>query len=71
MRNPFRSEADAFRLLLLTGGGVLAILVAFAIGGSWVGGVVTLAVLAVAGRASYRWIRMGLADPDTLKRPPG
>lgn len=64
MRNPFRSEADAFRLLVLIGGGVLVIIVAGLLGGAAAGIPVALVLAAFAARATYRWIRLGLAPPD-------
>lgn len=64
MRNPFRSEADAFRLLLRVGGAVLLIAAAFVVGGTLIG--LPLAVIfgAIAARATYGWIRAGLSAPD-------
>jgi uncharacterized membrane protein YjjP (DUF1212 family) len=50
VRNPLRSEADAFRFLLLTMTYFAAIVIATLAGGKWVG----LAVFAVASAvASY------------------
>lgn len=64
LRNPFRSEADAFRLLLIIGAGVLAVVVAAAIAGAWLAVPVAAVLLALAIRASYRWLRRSLAAAD-------
>lgn len=65
LRNPFRSEADAFRLLLIVGGAVLAVVVAATLGGPWVGGPVALLLLVIGTRATYRWLRRAMGEPDS------
>jgi uncharacterized membrane protein YjjP (DUF1212 family) len=60
LRNPFRSEADAFRLLLVIGGAVLAIVLASAIGGPWLGLPVAAVLLFLGARASLRWLRLAI-----------
>lgn len=60
IRNPFRSEADAFRLLVIVALGVLAIVLAAELGGPWLGVPVTLVLVALATRASVRWLRLAL-----------
>ena len=52
MRNPFRSEAEAFRFLLVTVGAFAAIAVASLVGGAWVG-VPVWAGLTVAAATFY------------------
>jgi uncharacterized membrane protein YjjP (DUF1212 family) len=64
LRNPFRSEADAFRLLLIAGVAVAAIVVAAAVGGPWLGVPVAVIVIAAGARASYRWIRQSIQPPN-------
>lgn len=64
MRNPFRSEADAFRLLLRVGGAVLLVAAAFVVGGALIGVPLALIFGAIAARATYGWVRAGLAAPD-------
>lgn len=64
LRNPFRSEADAFRLLLLIGLGVLAVVLAAVAGGGWVGLGVAVVLLAIAGRATFRWLQASVAERD-------
>ena len=64
LRNPFRSEADAFRLLLLIGLGVLAVVLAAVLGGGWVGLAVAVALLAIAARATFRWLQASVAERE-------
>jgi len=52
MRNPFRSETEAFRFLLVTVGAFAAITVASLLGGAWVG-VPVWAVLTAAAATLY------------------
>jgi hypothetical protein len=63
-RNPFRSEQDAFRLLVIIGVSVLAIVLAWRLGGSWAGVPVTVVLLAAATRATFRWLRQALGERD-------
>lgn len=69
LRNPFRSEADAFRLLVIIGLGVLAVVVAAAVGGGWVGLGVAVVLLAVAARATFRWLRASVAERESAPEP--
>lgn len=64
LRNPFRSEADAFRLLGLIGAGVAAIVVAAVLGGALVGVPVAVILIGLAIRASFRWTRQQVGAPD-------
>ncbi len=64
LRNPFRSETDAFRLLGLIGAGIAAIVIAAAVGGAAVGVPVAVILGAFATRASYRWISQQIEAPD-------
>lgn len=61
MANPLRSEAEAFRFVLLTVGYFAAIVVAASVGGVWVG----TAVFAVLTLAAAAWFLLRRAD-----RPP-
>lgn len=63
LRNPFRSEADAFRLLVIIGGAVAAIAAAAALGGPWLGVPIAVILIAAGTRASYRWLRRSLQAP--------
>ena len=61
-RNPFRSEQDAFRLLMIVGLGAAAIALSWVLVGAWLGVPVTVVLVVAASRASYRWLRISLAD---------
>lgn len=63
-RNPFRSEADAFRLLLIIGAAVVAITLAAVLGGPWVGVPAAVLLTAVGVRATYRWLREEIKSPE-------
>src|SRR2546421_12149384 len=54
MRNPVRSEAEAFRFLLLTIAYFGAIVVAALVGGKWAGIAVFVAATAVAAFFAFR-----------------
>ena len=67
-RNPFRSEADAYRFLLLTVGYFALIVIAATIA-TWLG-VVVFVVLSVV--ALWRWVRSRGAEPvmrESIPRP--
>lgn len=64
LRNPFRSEADAFRLLLIVGAAIAAIAVAAVVGGAWLGVPVAVVLVALGARASYRWLRVAIAERE-------
>jgi hypothetical protein len=70
LRNPFRSEADAFRLLVIVGVSVAAIVAAAALGGPWLGVPVAVILIAAGIRASYRWLRRSLQAPSESEAGP-
>ncbi len=63
-RNPFRSEQDAFRLLVIIGVSIAAIVIAAKLGGAWVGVPVTLLLLALATRATFKWLKVAVSERD-------
>ena len=63
-RNPFRSEQDAFRLLVIIGVSIAAIVIAAKLGGAWAGVPVTLILLALATRATFRWLKVAVSERD-------
>ncbi len=63
-RNPFRNEADAFRLLVIIGLAVALIVVAAALGGAWVGVPVAVIVIGAGIRATWRWMRIALSERE-------
>ncbi len=64
MRNPFRSEAEAFRLVVVTVGAFAAIAVAAALGGAWLG-LLVWAVLTAAAVTFYLVRRRGTREIPT------
>jgi uncharacterized membrane protein YjjP (DUF1212 family) len=64
LRNPFRSEADAFRLLVIIALAVAAVVIAAKLGGPWVGVPVALILLAIATRATLRWLKVAVGRRD-------
>jgi hypothetical protein len=68
-RNPFRNEADAFRVLvmiLLAAGVVIA---AAELVGSWLGAALGLVAIAIGVYATIGWLRQGLAEADEEPAP--
>ena len=63
-RNPFRSEEDAFRLLVIIGVSIAAIVIAAKLGGAWAGVPVTLLLLALATRATFKWLKVAVSERD-------
>lgn len=70
LRNPFRSEQDAFRLLVLIGLGVLAVVLTATLVSGWVGLGVAVVLLGVAGRATFRWLRASVARRESVPDAP-
>jgi GABA permease len=66
MRNPFRSEVEAFHFLLLTVAAFAAIAVASLLGGPWAG-VPTFA--AVTGAVAFFYLRRGQAERSVRTAP--
>jgi hypothetical protein len=64
LRNPFRSESDAFRLLVIIGVAIAVMVVAAKLGGTWVGVPVAVIVFAIGIRATYRWLRLAIAERE-------
>jgi hypothetical protein len=76
MRNPFRSEADAFRVLVIIVIAAAIVISAAELIATWLG--VTLALIAIALGLwqAVGWLRVGLGEreadpPDQAEPPPG
>ena len=63
MRNPFRSEADAFRLLLIIGAAAAAVIAVALTVGSLPAALLGLVLVCVGGYYAYGWLREGLGKP--------
>ena len=74
MRNPFRSEADAFRVAMMIVGAGAAVIAATLLVGSWLGVVVGLIAILIGTWATIGWLRVALSEreeaPDRAP-PPG
>ncbi|MBA2523977.1 MAG: hypothetical protein H0V25_11720 [Solirubrobacterales bacterium] len=64
MRNPFRSEADAFRLLVMIVAAAAVVIAAALLVGSWLGVTLALIAVSVGLYASIGWLRLGLGERD-------
>lgn len=64
MRNPFRSEADAFRILVMIVVVAAVVIAAALLVGSWLGVVLGLIAIAFGLKATVGWLRVGLGEPD-------
>jgi hypothetical protein len=76
MRNPFRSEADAFRVLVIIVIAAAVVIAAAELIATWLG--VTLALIAIALGLwqAVGWLRVGLSEreedpPDEAGPPTG
>lgn len=69
MRNPFRSEADAFRILVMIVVVAAAVIAAALLVGSWLGVVLGLIAIAFGLKATVGWLRVGLREPDAGPDP--
>jgi hypothetical protein len=65
LRNPFRSEADAFRLLVILIVAIAVMVAAAKLGGPWVGVPVALVVLGLGVRASVLWLKAALQQRES------
>jgi hypothetical protein len=64
MRNPFRNEADAFRILVMIMVAAAIVIAAAVLVDTWLGLVLALVAVALGVKATIGWIRVGLGEPD-------
>ena len=64
MRNPFRNEADAFRILVMIMIAAGLVIAAAVLVETWLGAVLALVAIAFGLKATIGWIRVGLGEPD-------
>jgi hypothetical protein len=69
-RNPFRNERDAFRLLVIVGVSVIAVALVASQVNVVLGAVAGAVLLALALRASLRWIRDAVAARERGEEGP-
>lgn len=64
MRNPFRSEADAFRVLVIIVVAAAIVIVAALLVGDWLGAILGLIAIALGIKSTVGWLRVGLSERD-------
>ena len=63
MRNPFRNEADAFRILVMIAVAAAIVIAATQLIAPWVGAVLGLVAVVLGLKATIGWLRVGLGEP--------
>ena len=69
MRNPFRSEADAFRLLVIVVAAALTVMAAVALIGPGAGALLAAALMIAAIWAIVGWLRQGMEEASHPEAP--
>ncbi len=69
MRNPFRSEADAFRVLVIIVIAAAIVIAGAVLVASWLGAVLAAIAVALGVRATIGWLRVGLGEPAEEDEP--
>ncbi len=70
MRNPLRSEADAFRLLVVIVCAAAAVIALTLLTRPLFGALLGLVLVCVAAWRLWGWLREGLREPPTSSRRP-
>jgi hypothetical protein len=70
MRNPFRNESDAFRVLVMILIGFGIVVAAAEIVGSWLGVTIALIGIAVGIYSAAGWLREGLGESEEAPPEP-
>jgi hypothetical protein len=70
-RNPFRNEADAFRVLVMILVAAAIVIAAAELVGSWLGVVLGVVAIGIGIYATIGWLRQGLEEPDEPAPPAG
>lgn len=68
MRNPFRSEADAFRVLVMIVVAAAIVIAGALLVGSWLGALLALVAIAFGLKSTIGWLRVGLQERE--EEPP-
>ena len=68
-RNPFKNEADAFRILVMFMVAAGLVVAAAELVGSWAGIVLGLVAALVGLWAAANWLRVGLGENDESEDP--
>ena len=64
MRNPFRSEADAFRVLVVIVAAAAAVIAAAELVATWLGVALALIAIAIASWRTVGWLRVALGERE-------
>lgn len=64
MRNPFRSEADAFRVLVIIVVAAAIVIAAALLVGQWLGAVLGVVAITLGIWQMIGWLRVGLGEPE-------
>lgn len=67
MRNPFRNEADAFRVLVMIVVAAAVVIAAAELVATWLGVLLAIAAIALGAYASFGWLRVGLGGNEPLE----
>lgn len=64
MRNPFRSEADAFRVLVMIVVAAAIVIAGALLVGSWLGALLGLIAIVLGLKSTIGWLRVGLQERE-------
>ncbi len=64
LRNPFRNEGDAFRLLVVVGIAAAIVIAVTLVAGETAGALLGLVLLVVAAVLAWRWLREAIGSPE-------
>jgi hypothetical protein len=64
LRNPFRREADAFRLLVIVGVAAMLVIVVTVAVNATAGALLGLIFVLLGGSMALKWLRLQLEKPD-------
>lgn len=63
IRNPFRSEADAFRVLVIIVVAAAVVIAAAVLVATWLGAVLAMLLIGAGAYATVGWLRVALSAP--------
>jgi hypothetical protein len=64
LRNPFKREQDAFRLLVIVGAAAILVIAVALLVNTTAGALLGLILLLVGGSMALKWLRLQLQEPD-------
>ena len=68
LRNPFKREQDAFRLLVIIGIAALAVILVTVLINGTAGALLGLIFLLIGGSMALKWLRLQLEERDEAER---